>query len=513
MTVATFALACLLQKASVPASAEDAALPNVVILYADDLGYGDLGCYGATQLETPNLDRLAREGRRFTDAHSASAVCTPSRYALLTGRYPFRESLYAPVFHESGLVVDPDRLTIADLMKEAGYVTACIGKWHLGFGADSPDWNGELQPGPLEVGFDRYFGVPVVNSHPPFVWVEGHRVVGLDPGDPLVPGRRAETREHPEKFGLGLLGGAAAAHALYDDERVATRLTEEAVAWLREPRDAPFFLYLATTNVHHPFTPHPRFRGTSECGRYGDFVHELDWMVGEVLATLDELGVAEDTLVLFTSDNGGMLNQGGQDAWRAGHRLNGELLGFKFDAWEGGHRGPFLVRWPGRVEAGSVSHQLLGQVDVLATLAALIGRELGEDEGEDSFDMLPALTGDPEASLRDHLVVAAEHATHLALRRDRWVWIGARGGGGSTASLPGDHGFGGPAAFEFTGRENSDIAKGRLRPDAPPEQLYDLEADLSQRTNTIRDHPEIAEEMRRTLEAIRRSDGTRTGTH
>jgi len=295
--------------AAVPATA---ARPNVILIFADDLGYGDLGCYGATKVRTPNIDRLAREGRRFTDAHSASAVCTPSRYALLTGEYPFRRALNAPVFLKQGLVIDPERVTLADVMHRAGYRTACFGKWHLGFGTTTPDWNGELKPGPLELGFDTYFGVPVVNSHPPFVWVEDRRVVGLVAGDPLVYGQPAATRSFPEKMGLDQIGGGKAAHELYDDEMVGTRLTEKSVTWIKAKAKEPFFLYLATTNIHHPFTPHPRFRGTSEAGLYGDFIHELDWMVGEVLRTLDELGLAENTLVLFTSDNGGMINLGGR---------------------------------------------------------------------------------------------------------------------------------------------------------------------------------------------------------
>ncbi len=501
--------ACVSSTGPVPSHEPESGKPNVVLIYADDLGYGDLGCYGATKLKTPNINRLASEGRRFTDAHSASAVCTPSRYALLTGRHPFRRSLYSPVFHEAGLVIDPNRFTIADLMRDAGYTTACIGKWHLGFGDDAPDWNGELKPGPLELGFDSFFGIPVVNSHPPFVYVEDHRVVGLEPGDPLVRDVRAETSEWPEKFGLDWMGGAGAAHALYEDHLVATTLVQKSVEWLRARDDQPFFLYLATTNIHHPFSAHPRFRGTSECGQYGDFVHELDWMVGEILEALRELGFAENTLVLFTSDNGGMLNQGGQAAWRSGHRLNGELLGFKFDAWEGGHRVPFIIRWPGKVEAGTTSNQLLGQVDLLATLAAVVGHELRNGEGPDSFNMLPALVGDPETSIRDNLVAAAEHASHLALREDGWVYISGRGGGGSMASHPGDHGLGGPGAMLFTGQTNSDITDGRFAPDAPSEQLYDLEADLAQGTNVAREHPSIAARMRQRLQEIKSNAHTR----
>ncbi len=347
-----------------PDEASVRELPNIVVIFADDVGYGDLSSHGATHVDTPNIDRLAAQGRRFTDAHSASAVCTPSRYALLTGRYPVRHgNLWSPIFLKAPLAVDPERTTVADIAKEAGYATACIGKWHLGFGDKEPtDWNAALRPGPLELGFDYYFGVPVVNSHPPFVFVENHYVVGLDAADPFVYDEEAETRIFDEKFRIDEIGGARAAHAGYDDEQVGTVLTEKAAEWIRDraQEDPPFFLYFATTNIHHPFTPAKRFQGSSRAGRYGDFIHELDWIVGEVIKTLDEAGVADNTLVIFTSDNGGMLNRGGQEAWRAGHRLNGDLLGFKFDAWEGGHRVPFIARWPGKIEAGSESDALVG---------------------------------------------------------------------------------------------------------------------------------------------------------
>lgn len=487
------------------AFAAEAGKPNIVVIFADDLGFGDVGCYGATHVQTPNIDRLASQGRRFTDAHSASAVCSPSRYALLTGRYPVRHgNLWNPVFLRSPLAVSPDRVTVADVAKEAGYATACIGKWHLGFGErTSTDWNAPLQPGPLELGFDYYFGVPVVNSHPPFVYVENHHVVGLVEDDPLVYGKAAKTRVFDEKMGLDQIGGAEAAHALYDDEQVGTTLMKKAIDWIRENADKPFFLHLATTNIHHPFTPAPRFQGTSKAGPYGDFIHELDWIVGEVMACLDETGLAENTLVIFTSDNGGMLNRGGQAAWKVGHRLNGDLLGFKFDAWEGGHRVPFIVRWPGKVEAGSESDALVSNLDLLATVAAAVGRDLGPDEGPDSFSLLDTMTGAPDVEVRDHLLIAPQKPTHLALRRGDWIYIGARGNGGFTGTRVGDHLLGGPAAHLFTQQSNSDIVGGAIKPDAPEAQLYNLKEDPSQRINVIRQHPQVADAMRAELESIK----------
>lgn len=489
-------VAALLQTAP----AASARAPNIVLILADDLGYGDIGCQGATKVKTPNIDRLAREGRRFTDAHAASAVCTPSRYALLTGEYPFRRNLWGPAMNPSPLLIDPATTTLASMLKRQGYATACIGKWHLGFGSHpKPDWNADLKPGPMEVGFDYYFGVPVVNSHPPFVLVENHRVLGLDPADPLVYGGVPPTHPFSEKMMQPAISGGRAAHALYRDEELGSLLTEKATGWLRAHKGGPFFLYFATPQIHHPFTPAGRFRGSSGCGRYGDFIQELDWMVGEVMRTLEELKLADDTLIILTSDNGGMLNLGGQAAWRAGHRPNGDLLGFKFDAWEGGHRVPFIVRWPGSVEAGTRSDQLLSLLDLPATLASLTGYARRPGDFPDSLDMLPAFTGTPSKAIREQLVIGPRQERNLAIRDGRWLFIGARDGGGFGARS--GHPLGGAAAFPFTGRENSDIAGGRIKPDAPPAQLYDLAADPGQHVNVIRDHPEIVERLRRQRDA------------
>ena len=474
--------------------------PNIVLINADDLGYGDLGCYGATRLQTPNIDRLAREGRRFTDAHSASAVCSPSRYGLLTGRYPLRRNFWGPAGLREGLTIDPARLTIARLLQDAGYATACIGKWHLGFGTGPTDWNGDLKPGPLEVGFDSYFGIPTVNSGPPFVYVENHRVVGYDPDDPFEYRQPSVTKRYPEKSGYDAIGGATAAHRLYQDELVGTTLTDRAVQWVeQQERGKPFFLYFATTNIHHPFTPAPRFVGTSACGLYGDFVHELDWMIGRILATLDAKKLAADTLVIFTSDNGGMLHVTGQEAWRAGHRMNGNLLGWKFGAWEGGHRVPFLARWPGRIEPGTTSHHLISQVDLLATLAAILGLGLPEGEGIDSLNQLETMTGDPDTPARTTLVLAPNSPKHLAVRHGRWVFIPQQGAGGFQGKKAGQHLFSDAAALTFAGRHNSDVRDGAVRPDAPPAQLYDLVEDPAQTTNVFGEHPEVVAELQALL--------------
>ena len=492
-----------------PASTE--VKPNVIIINVDDLGYGDIGCYGATKVKTPNIDRLASQGRSFTDAHSSSAVSTPSRYGLMTGQYPCREDIWGAIFLNQTLQIDTARTTIADVMKRSGYATAIVVKWHLGFRTDEKmDWNKELAPGPLELGFDYYFGVPILNSHPPFVYVENHHVVGYDSNDPFVRGKRAETEEFDEKFGINSIGGATAAHRLYKDRAVATTLKDRAVQWIKEHKDSPFFLYYATTNIHHPFTPAERFVGTSEAGPYGDSIHELDWVVGEIMRTLDEEGLAGNTLLIFTSDNGGMLNHGGQRAWKAGHHINGKLLGFKFGAWEGGHRIPMIARWPGRIPAGSVSNQLMSNVDMLATLAALTGYELQEQDGPDSFNMLPALIGNPGKMIRDHIIICPSQKSHLSIRKGKWVYIPAQNSGGFTGKNVGDHDLGGASAFQLTHRVNSDIENARIKPDAPSVQLYNLEEDPYQTTNVYEQHPKVARRLARILEEkIGKSNATR----
>lgn len=503
--------------------------PNIVLIFADDLGYGDVACYGATKVKTPHIDQLAAEGRRFTDAHSASAVCTPSRYALISGEYPLRANdgrgIWGPCGPTSPLLIDPKRPTIAKVLKEKAYETACFGKWHLGFGDGNIDWNGPLRPGPLECGFDYYFGLPIVNSLSPYVYVENDRIFGLTEDDPIVffgrgaQGGQGKTspitplrKEHGGRVG-NWFGGALESHKRYNDFTVGETLAKRAAAWIEARDDDPFFLYLATTHIHHPCTPGPRFEGTSDCGLYGDFIHELDWMVGELMRALEKKGVTKDTLVIFTSDNGGMFNENGQDAFAHGHRNNGDLLGFKFGAWEGGHRVPFIARWPGRIKAGSTSSQLVCAVDMLATFAAVSGQPLDPSETADSVNILPALTGDPETPVRDHLLLAPAKPTHLSLRKGKWMLIDAQGSGGFSGTKPGGHGFAGPAAATFSGHPNSDIVDGKLKADAPPAQLYDLEADVNQTRNLILEHPEVAEEMRAMLNRIKAENAARAKAH
>ncbi|MDF1739067.1 MAG: arylsulfatase [Verrucomicrobiales bacterium] len=512
-------LFAILSLSGVSARADSESTPNVVLIFADDLGYGDLGCYGATKVKTPNIDKLAAEGRRFTDAHSASAVCTPSRYGLMTGEYPFRAAggrgLWGPAPITSPLLIDTGTETIADVFKSSGYETAAFGKWHLGFGEGSNDWQEPLRPGPQDLGFDYYFGMPVVNSAPPYVYVENDRIVGSDPEDPLVYlGRNAKgttpiTPIPPEaaQRSANQFSGGVKAHKLFNDFEVGTTLAGKATDWIKARGEAPFFLYFATTNVHHPFTPAERFQGSSEAGPYGDFVHELDWIVGEVMKSLEEKGVADNTLVIITSDNGGMFNHGGRRAAELGHKINGDLLGSKFGIWEGGHRVPFIAWWPEKIEAGTVSDQLINSVDLKASFAALTDQVLSPDEQKDSINMLPALTGDPEKPLRTGMFMTPHKPSHMSLRQGKWMFIPAQSDGGFTGSKPNQHAWGGAAVAKLVGTPNSDIENGKIKSGAAPAQLYDLEADVNQTTNLYYEHPEVTQKM---SAAIRKAKGKAT---
>ncbi len=490
--------------------------PNVVFILVDDLGYGDIGCYGATKVKTPNIDRIADEGKMFTDAHAASAVCTPSRYSLLTGQYPIRanngKGIWGPATVSSELLINPEQITIADVFKNAGYQTAAIGKWHLGFKKGKNDWQEPLSPGPNDLGFDYYYGVPLVNSAPPFVYVENTSVVGGDPKDPLVyvgKGKEEEvtpiTPIPPEasQRTVNMFKGAVKAHKLYNDYTIGTVLVEKATDWIVEKttkisnqqKQNPFFLYLATTHIHHPFTPGSNFQGKSDADLYGDFIQELDWMVGQVTATLEKQGVADNTLVIFTSDNGAMLNLGGRNAVKAGHKINGDLLGFKFGVWEGGHRIPFIAKWPGKIKPKTVSDQLICNVDMLATFMELTGQNPNNLEGSDSINVLAAFTSNLEENIRKELLLAPRSEKHLSLRKGKWMYIPAKGSGGFRGSKPQHHAWGGAAAVNFVGGKNSEMENGKLKEDAQNAQLYNLEDDKYQTTNIYKMYPKVVEEM------------------
>lgn len=471
--------------------AAPATPPNIVFILTDDLGYCDVGCYGATKVRTPHIDRLAREGRLFTDAHSPAAVCTATRYAVFGGREFYRRT--TP--WKSELLLTPGQTTLPSLCKAAGYATALVGKWHLGYGKDRPDWNGELKPGPLEIGFDSFFGTAMTHNEPPQVLVENYRVVNLSPEDPirmLPPG--------PQTGIFGRMEGGRSARVHHED--LATIHTDKAVQFIQRNKDRRFFLYYGTINIHGPLTPHKRFRGTSQAGIYGDYIQELDWSVGEVLGTLDRLGLTRDTLVIFSSDNGAMLDP---HAIETGHLPNGKLLGQKTDVWEGGHRVPLLVRWPGHVPAGTRSAELISLSDMLATFAAVLERPLGPDDGPDSFNALPAFLDDP-GHRPVRTVLTMQGIAGMAIREGRWLLIAGHGSAGYS-TRPSPPSWGKPWQI---GSITSDYTPdGQLRPDAPPGQLYDLEADRNETLNVYREHPDIVARLSELREDLKRRGRTR----
>jgi arylsulfatase A len=468
-----------------PAADDGRVRPNIVFILADDLGYGDLGCYGA-KVKTPHLDRLASEGRVFADAHSSAAVCTATRYAIMTGREWFRRGKK----WNYELTVPVGCISLPSLLKSSGYATGLIGKWHLGYGEDAPDWNGELKPGPLECGFDCFFGTAMTHNEPPQVLVEGHRVVNLSPDDPItiVP--------PPPGVMFGVMQGGKSARVVHHE--LGALHTEKAVKFIEERKGGPFFLYYGMINVHGPLAPGKRFQGTSPFGPYGDYVQELDWSVGEVLATLDRLELADDTLVIFTSDNGGVLHP---KVVEAGHRANADLLGQKTDVWEGGHRVPFMVRWPGHVPPGTRTGELICLADMLATLAAVLGRELGPDDAPDSFNVLPAILDEPGHKPVRRLLTSTG-IFGMAVREGKWKLIPGHGSAGFS-TVP-NHAWTPPWK---AGRTTSDYTSdGQLKPDAPPGQLYDLEQDPGETTNLYRQHPAVVERLTKVLEQLRKEN-------
>jgi len=478
-----------------PAIAADRA-PNIVIIYADDLGYGDISCNGATKIKTPNIDRLAREGRRFTDAHATSATCTPSRFALLTGVYPWRRSDAKILPGNAPLLITPGTVTVPALLQKAGYATGVVGKWHLGLGADKLDWNSDIKPGPLEIGFNYAFLVPATGDRVPCVYVENHRVVGLDPRDPIAVsygkpiGNEPTGKDHPEllkyKYSHGhdmtivngisrigyMTGGQT---ARWIDEDMADTLTQHATGFIEQNRAKPFFLYFATQDIHVPRMPHSRFEGKSGLGRRGDVILQFDWCVGEILATLDRLGLAENTLVMLSSDNGPVVDDGYHDGSVEnlnGHTPAGPLRGGKYSAFEAGTRVPLVLRWPARVKP-SVSSALVSQLDFFASFAALVGQPVPAGAGRDSRDASAALVGN-DAKGRDYVIEQAVN-DRLGVRTATWKYI-----------EPGP----GPAKNNFT---NTELGN------SPTPQLYDLKQDVGESKNVAGAHPGKIEELKAML--------------
>jgi len=466
-------------------------LPNVVLVLADDLGYGDVRSFNpAGKVATPHLDRLAREGVRFVDAHSGSAVCTPTRYGLLTGRYAWRTRLASGVlWGESAPLVEPGRLTLASLLRERGYHTAAIGKWHLGLGwaarpgveastttENQVEWIDYARPvtgGPTAVGFDRFFGIPASLDMPPYVYV-------VDDGVERLPTARLPGVPSSDP-GFYRPGIAAPGFRV---ESVLRDLTDKAVEHVRaraRERGRPFFLYLALTAPHTPVAPGPAFAGRSGIGRYGDFVAETDGAIGEVLRALDEADLARDTIVIVASDNGPAPAGGIAEALAHGHDASGGLRGHKADLYEGGHRVPLVVRWPGVAPAGATSRRVIGTTDVLATVAEVVGAALPDGAGEDSFSFADALRDPEHAAPREAGLVMHSVFGAFAVRQGRFKLLLAPGSGGWSDPKPG-----------------SPEEKG-----LPPMQLYDLEADPKESRNLVSAHPEVVARLEALLAGYR----------
>ena len=473
-----------------PASA--LARPNVVFIMADDLGYGDLSCYGATHFDTPACDRLAKEGMRFTDAHSPSAVCTPSRYATLTGRYAWRTWLKNWVtFENHPLLIDPERLTMGKLFQQAGYTTGCVGKWHLGWGTElDPDYGNEPKPGPLEVGFDSFFGVPFSHnsSKPLQVYMRGRQIVGLKPG-------------------LSYKGKEAMKDTVRSLEDTAIELSGEAVAFINsraKDKDVPFFLFYPTTNVHFPLTPNKRFKGKTRAGIYGEFAIEFDWAVGEVLTALDRNGLTDNTIVIVTSDNGGRPpTKTKEKAGYNNHACNGPWRGTKRQIYEGGHRVPLIVRWPGKVAAGAEISETVCLTDFFRTFATMLKQPVPAGAGEDSYDITNVLLGQPYKKPLREATVHHSVAGTFAVRKGDWKLIEGSGDGDYPRT---DQGRMDVKSRELERDPQSckwiKLDYFRLKPDGLY-QLYNLHTDPAEKHNLADAHPEKVQELKQLLNRYR----------
>ncbi|MEX2568920.1 MAG: sulfatase-like hydrolase/transferase [Cyclobacteriaceae bacterium] len=460
--------------------------PNIVIILADDFGYGSVNSYGASKelIRTPNIDKIADEGMRFTDTSTPSSVCSPTRYSLLTGEYPWRSSLkYGVVGMTSPLLPDPNRTSLSSWLETRGYNSAAIGKWHLGYTNDTPDYTKKLTPGPVQLGFDYHFDVPQNHGDVTGVYVENEYVYGLR-SDKVQPysrsyyGRQYFGVDAPQRVNANVMG----------------TLTDKAVEWLkRQNKDEPFFLYFTPVAVHHPITPSDGMRGLSDAGPYGDFIQDLDLSVGRILATLDYMGLTDNTLVIFTSDNGGQIpnevDTGPVEDYKktpeiqavnAGLKINGSFRGDKHTIWEGGTRVPFIVKWPGVVEEGSVSDEMINIVDIFATVAEITDGEAPSpvEAAPDSYSFLPVLTqsGDSE---RKTMVTANANGIQ-AIRKGKWKYV------------------------DYTPPSTLPVSRLGQFGDLKEPQLYNLAEDPDESVNLFNDSPDIVDELLRELEKIRK---------
>ncbi|WP_277464513.1 arylsulfatase [Parabacteroides sp. PF5-6] len=482
---------------------EEKSNPNVIIILADDIGYGDLSCNGEPTIHTPNVDRLAKSGVRFTDAHAVAATSTPSRYSLLTGQYAWRRNDTGIATGDAGMVIRPEQTTIADMFRQAGYATGAVGKWHLGLGdtQGSQDWNGFITPGPTDIGFDYSYIMAATGDRVPCVYVENQRVVNLDPNDPIAvsykepfPGEPLG-KDHPEMLyvlkpslnhghdqaivngvsRIGYMKGGK--QALWVDENIADSITRNAVKFIEEHHDRPFFLYFATNDIHVPRVPHPRFAGKSGMGPRGDAILEFDWSVGQIMTALEKQGIAENTLIILSSDNGPVVDDGYQDQaveLLGDHRPWGPFRGGKYSIFEAGTRVPFVVSWPAQVKQ-AVSDALVSQIDLFASLCKLIGQDIPAGSAPDSRDQLNTLLGKDRKG-REYIV---EQAGSLSVSNGEWKYIAPSNG----------------AAYNRL--TNTELGNHK------EEQLYNLHKDIGEKENLALHHPEIVKQFQEILESER----------
>lgn len=447
-------------------------LPNIIYILADDMGYGDVSSMNPDAAwQTQHIDQIAKEGIRFTDAHTGSAVCTPTRYGVLTGRYSWRTRLKEGVLWSwDPPLIREDETTVGNLLQKQGYTTACVGKWHLGLGwqyhaeaPDSVDFSKAVAGGPITLGFDYFFGITASLDIPPYVYIENDRPT-------MVPVRYTQNTSKYSWWRTGLTGDD------FVHEEVLPVLTKKAVAFidnhLASEAEKPFFLYFPLPAPHTPILPTDEFKGKSETNPYGDFVLQVDHTVGEILKALEKHGISDETLIIFTSDNGCSPEADFQELAKYGHNPSYLFRGHKADIFEGGHRVPFMARWPGKIEAGSENHQVICLTDLLATAADITDATISFREGPDSYSLFPAFLGENEQVIREATVHHSVNGS-FAIRKGPWKLILCPDSGGWSKPKPDSPG------------------SGRL----PPLQLYNMDQDLGETTNLVEDYPEVVKEL------------------
>jgi arylsulfatase A len=494
---------------ALPLAAFGQSKPHILLILADDLGYGDVACYNAeSKIPTPHLDRLAAEGMKFTDAHSPATVCTPTRYSLMTGQMAFRVPNGGTVFQGAGgpSLIAPDRLTLPAMLRKQGYTTAVIGKWHVGLTfrdmageaihSGRPedvrriDYSRRIEGGPLDIGFDHFFGTACCPTTDwLYAFIDGDRI----PVPPTGLIEKSELPKHPYANDCRP-GYMAPDFPMEEVDLVFLKKSREFIAdHVRQSPDKPFFLFHSAQAVHLPSFAAPQFQGKTQAGPHGDFIHQLDHLVGDLMADLERLGIADNTLVIFTSDNGPEVTS--VVHMRADHGHDGAKAwrGVKRDNWEGGHRVPLIARWPGRVPAGATSAELVSLTDIMATAAAIAGASLPHDAAEDSFDLLPVLEGRAEGPVRPYLLTQAfAGARTLAIRRGHWKYLDHQGSGGNS----------------YERGELMAFAQPDTAPEAPA-QLYNLETDPGESTNLYFEEPEVVKELQTLLEQTKANGRSR----